>query len=161
MKPATKWALGLGVGIPGILILIGIIGLLVKFIMKRCRSKAWEEINSLPKNTDVSENAANHRVAKHLSPERQPLCPPSTSDVTIISDGHISIPINETGLLYDQDQFESSTHHKHTLVQIQRDRLNRLKEEENRSRPMIRSSAGEVDIRHAIDQAQKDFEESV
>ncbi|CAF2701293.1 unnamed protein product [Rotaria sp. Silwood2] len=147
MKTSAKWGIGIGVGIPGVLILIGLIGLLIKFFMKRCRSRAWDEINSLPK----------HR----LSSEREPLFPTTTGNVMVVSDGHISIPIGESESPAAQYQQANTKKHEHTLVQIQRDRLNRLKEEENRSRPMLHLSTGELDIQRAIDQAQKEFEESV
>jgi hypothetical protein len=45
-------------------------------------------------------------------------------------------------------------------VQIQRDRLNRLKEE-NRAKPIVHLNHGENDVQRAIDQAQKEFDESV
>ncbi|CAF4556229.1 unnamed protein product, partial [Rotaria sp. Silwood2] len=61
MKTSAKWGIGIGVGIPGVLILIGLIGLLIKFFMKRCRSRAWDEINSLPKHVDSSDNSTNRR----------------------------------------------------------------------------------------------------
>jgi hypothetical protein len=157
MKTGTIWAIALGAGIPCLLILIGIIGLLIKFFMKRFRKKAWDDISSLPKRIDITENNANRGRS---SSEREPLYPatPNTLDV---SEGHVAVPIDENDLPPGQHQNEQAKHHEHTLVQIQRDRLNRLKEEENRLRPMIRLSSGENDIQHAIDQAQKEFEESV
>jgi hypothetical protein len=137
MKTGAKWGIALGVGIPVVLILIGLIGLIVKFFMKRCRKKAWEDIRTLPRNTDSSENDPTHRILpKRRSSERQPLYQSATNNAMEISGSH-------------------------TLVQIQRDRLNRLKEEENRLRPMIRLTFGEDDIQRAIDQAQKEFDQSV
>ncbi|CAF4195333.1 unnamed protein product, partial [Rotaria sp. Silwood2] len=98
---------------------------------------------------------------KRLSSEREPLFPTTTGNVMVVSDGHISIPIGESESPAAQYQQANTKKHEHTLVQIQRDRLNRLKEEENRSRPMLHLSTGELDIQRAIDQAQKEFEESV
>ncbi|CAF0751465.1 unnamed protein product [Adineta ricciae] len=162
MNTGTKWGIILGAGIPGVLILIGILGLLIKFFMKRCRTKAWENIRSLPKTVAVSDVGANRRARKHSLSEREPLYP-STPTVNGLdaSDGHISIPVNENDIPSDQRSIGHADQQESTLVQIQRDRLNRLKEEENRLRPMIRLSHGEDDIQRAIDQAQKEFEESV
>ncbi|UJR33544.1 hypothetical protein I4U23_020986 [Adineta vaga] len=161
MNTGSKWALILGVGIPGVLILIGVIGLLIKFFMKRCRTKAWQNISSLPKYNDLSQNNTNHRQRKHSISEREPLYPaPTTSNGTDIPEGHITLPIDENDLAANQRQDEPENQ-QHTLVQIQRARLNHLKEEENRLRPMIRLSHGEDDIQRAINQAQKEFEESV
>jgi len=164
MNNSTKWGLGLGLGIPGVLILIGLIGLLVKFFMKRCRKKAWFDISTMPKNLDSLENGGedNNRRRKKRSPsEREPLYQPSTNNAMEASDNHITIPIDERDLPPDQRELERTRQHQQTLVQIQRDRLNRLKEEEQRLRPMIHLSHGEDDLQHAIDQAQREFDESV
>jgi hypothetical protein len=161
MNTGTKWGIGLGAGIPGALILIGIIGLLIKFFMKRCRKKAWVDISSLPKYVDSSENTTSRRLPKRSLSEREPLYPATTNNGMEVSDAHISIPIDENDLPPVQRQAERAKQHEHTLVQIQRDRLNRLKEEENRLRPLTRLNHEEYDIQHAIDQAQKEFEESV
>jgi hypothetical protein len=165
MKTSTKWGIGLGVGIPGVLILIGLIGLIIKFFMKRCRKKAWDDITTLPKDMDSPENGitSQRKLPKRKSSERQPLCQSSSSsnNATEISDSHISIPIDDKDIPPGQRELEKAKEHEHTLVQIQRDRLNRLKEEESRIRPMMRLSHGEDDIQRAIDQAQKEFEESV
>jgi hypothetical protein len=163
MKTGTKWGIAVGVGIPGALILIGIIGLLIKFFMKRCRKTAWDDIRSLPKYADSSQNTTNRRTPKRALSEREPLYPSTTTENEGLeaSDGHIAIPIDENDLPHGQRRAEHAKQHDHTLVQIQRDRLNRLKEQENRLRPMIRLSHGEDDIQRAIDQAQKEFEESV
>ncbi|CAF0759794.1 unnamed protein product [Rotaria sordida] len=160
MNTGAKWGIGLGAGIPGALILIGLIGFLIKFIMQRCRSKAWDEIISLPKHLDSSDNSTNRRPPKRLSTEREPLFPTTTPNVAAVSDGHISIPIDDNNLSSGQHSHGSAPKHEHTIVQIQRERLNRLKEEENRSRPMLSLSTGELDMQYAIDQAQKEFEES-
>jgi len=159
MKTGTKWGIALGVGIPVVLILIGLIGLIIKFFMKRCRKKAWEDIRTLPRNMDSSENDVTHRILpKRRSSERQPLYQSATNNAMEISGSHISIPISENDIPSDR---EKNKELDHTLVQIQRDRLNRLKEEETRLRPMIRLSFGEDDIQRAIDQAQKEFDQSV
>lgn len=162
MKTGTIWAIGLGVGIPGILILIGIIGLLIKFFMKRFQKKAWDDISSLPK--DVETGNANRKPPRRSSTEREPLYPATTTatnNALEISGDHIAVPIDENDLPPGQQDAERARQHEHTLVQIQRDRLNRLKEEENRLRPMIPLSSGEDNIQNAIAQAQKEFEESV
>jgi len=162
MKTSAKWGIGLGVGIPGVLILIGILGLLIKFFMKRCRKKAWDDINTQPKQLDSSENGITSRkFVKRKSSERQPLYHSATNNALEVSDAHISIPIGENDLPAGQRQLEKNKEHEHTLVYIQRERLNRLKEEENRLRPMIHLAPGNDDIQRAIDQAQKEFEESV
>jgi len=131
--------------------------------MKRCRKKAWDDIRILPKDTESPENGTHHRrkFPKRRSSERQPLYQPATNNAMEVSGSHITIPIDENDIPPDQRDLEKNKEHEHTLVQIQRDRLNRLKEEENRLRPMIRLSYGEDDIQRAIDQAQKEFEESV
>jgi len=77
------------------------------------------------------------------------------------SDPHVTIPIVENDLSPNPKEPERTRQHQQTLVQIQRDRLNKLKEEEQRLRPMIRLSRGEDDIQRAIDQAQREFDESV
>lgn len=161
MNTGAKWGIILGAGIPGALILIGILGLLIKFFMKRCRKKAWDDISSLPKHVDSSANPSNRRLLKRLPSEREPLNPSSNNNSLEVTDGHIAIPIEENDNPRGQRHAERAKQHQHTLVQIQRDRLTRLKEEENRLRPMIRLSNGEGDIQRAIDQAQKEFEESV
>jgi len=162
MKTGTKWGLALGVGIPGVLILIGVIGLLIKFFMKRCRKKAWDEITSLPKHLDASENSTNRRAGRQLSSEREPLYQPTTNtNVLEVHDGHIAIPIHENDVPSGERHDGCTKQHEHTLVQIQRERLNRIKEEENRLRPMIRISHGEDELQRAIEQAQKEFDESV
>jgi hypothetical protein len=159
MKTGTKWGIALGAGIPGVLILIGVIGLLIKFFMKRCRKKAWDDIRSLPKHLDSSDNSTNRLIGRQLSSEREPLYQPTTTNNNVLEvhDGHIAIPIDENDLPPGQ----RAKQHDHTLVQIQRDRLNRLKEEENRSRPMLRITHEEDDVQRAIEQAQKEFDESV
>jgi hypothetical protein len=162
MKTGAKWGIGLGVGIPGVLILIGLIGLIIKFFIKRCRKKAWVDISTLPKCMDSSENGTNYRkLPKRRSSERQPLYQSATNHAMEISDGHVSIPIDENDIPPDQREREKIKENDHTLVQIQRDRLNRLKEEENRLRPMLHLSHNENDIQCAIDQIQKEFEQSV
>ncbi len=162
MKTGTIWAIALGVGIPCVLILIGIIGLVIKCFMRRCRKRPWDDISSLPKNIESGEDNTNRRQARRPSVEREALYPATTTNnVLEVTDGHIAIPVDENDIPPGQRPFEREKQHESTLVQIQRDRLNRLKEEENRSRPMIHLSDGEDDIQRAIDQAQKDFEESV
>jgi hypothetical protein len=162
MNTGAKWGIGLGAGIPGVLILIGIIGLLIKFFMKRCRAKAWDDINTLPKHLDSSENGTNNRkFVKRKPSERQPLYQSATNNAMEVSDTHITIPVDENDVPPGQRQQEQAKEHEHTLVQIQRERLNRLKEEENRLRPMVHLNSGQNDIQRAIDQAQKEFEESV
>jgi hypothetical protein len=158
MKTGTIVGIAIGAGIPLVLILIGVIGLLIKFFMKRCQKKAWDDISSLPKHLDASES---RRPARRLSSEREPLYPAAASNTLEVSDGHIAIPIGENDVPPGQRESERAKKHDHTLVQIQRERLNRLKEEENRLRPMIRLSHGEDDLQRAINQAQKEFEESV
>lgn len=161
MKTGTKWAIGLGVGIPSVLILIGLIGLIIKFFMKRCRKRAWEDITTLPADLNTSEDETNHRILpKRQSSERRPLYEPSSDHILEISDEHIAIPIDENDTPSKQHDCNKTDEHKQTLVQIQRDRLNRLKEEENRLRPMIRLNNGLEDIQRAIDEAQKEFDES-
>jgi len=162
MKTGTKWGIGLGVGIPGVLILIGLIGLLIKFFMKRCRKKAWYNISSEPKQSGSIVNDTDQRkLPKRTSSDRLPLYQSGTNNAMNVSASHISIPMDENDVPPGQYKPEKSKEHEHTLVQIQRDRLNRLKEEENRLRPMIRLTNDANDIQHVIDQAQKEFEESV
>lgn len=155
MNAAAKWGIILGAGIPGILILIGILGLLIKFFMKRCRRRAWTDITSASKLIESTENSNSYRQTRNLPSEREPLVPPvTTTQISTVSEGHVVVPISDTDLPPGQQR-------EHTRVQIQRERLNRLKEEENRTRPMLRLSTGELDIQNAIDLAQKEFDESV
>ena len=79
----------------------------------------------------------------------------------ITSGGHISIPMDNDEFTSNPNQHATKIKPEQTLVQIQRDRLNRLKEEENRTRPMLHSSTDELDIQRAIEQAQREFDESV
>lgn len=162
MKTSTKWGIALGAGIPIVLILIGIIGLLIKFFMKRCRKKAWDEISSLPKYVDASDNS-HRQGGRYLSAEHEPLYQPTTTNTNVLEvhDGHIAIPIDTNDHPPGQRENGETKQHDHTLVQIQRERLNRLKVEENRLKPMIRISNEEDDIQRAIEQAQKEFDESV
>lgn len=125
--------------------------------MKRFRSKAWHDIRTLPKTTTHHENNGKFQ---RLSSERQPLCPNQleTSDLNVtvpIDDKDRSPTANSTHLLDEEQTY------RQTLVQIQRERLNRLKDEENRLRPMIRLSHGENDIQKIIDQTQREFDEMV
>lgn len=152
MNRGTIWAIAIGAGVPCVLILIGLIGLLVKFFMKRCQKKAWDEISSLPKNMEGSDGTIIRRSVKRLPAEREPLHS---------ADGHVAVPIDEHDLPADHREIERVKNHEQTLVQIQRERLNRLKEEENRLRPTMTFAHSENDIQRAIDQAQKEFEESV
>ncbi|CAF1432023.1 unnamed protein product [Rotaria sp. Silwood1] len=160
----TKIQLGLIIscGLIGVLILIGIIVLLTKFFMRRFRKKAWDEINALPKQSDSLENNINYRkLNKRRSTERQPLYQSATNNAMNISDGQISIPINENNTSLDLRQYESTKVHEHTIVEIQRDRLNHIKEEEQRIRPMIGTTDGEDIIQRTIDEVQKEFDESL
>ncbi|CAF0834810.1 unnamed protein product [Rotaria sordida] len=162
MNPKVKLGLIISAGLLLVLILIGLIVLLIKFIMKRCRKKAWDDINTLPKQLDSSDNNINQRkLPKRTSSERQLLYQSSTNNATDISDGHISIPINENDTSHNYGQYESTKEHEHTIVDIQRDRLNHIKEEEKRIRPMIQISDGEDIIQRTIDQVQKEFDESI
>lgn len=166
MKTIAKWGIGLGVGIPGALILIGIIGIIVKFIMKKCRRRAWDDINSLPKHLDSSDNTSPNRLPQNIGSDREPLVPTATTEpviptVAAVSDGHITIPIDVGDLTSSENQHSVTTASDMTLVQAQRDRLNRLREEENRTRPLMHRSSGEIDIESVIQQAQKDFDDSV
>ncbi len=161
MKTGTILGIALGVGIPCLLILIGILGLVIKFFMRRCQKRPWDDISSLPKNIEAGENNTNRRPGRRSSSEREALYPRTTNNVLEVSDGHVAIPVDDNYTPSGQTPFDSGKPPENTLVQIKRDRLNRLKEEETRSRPMLRLSDGEDDIQRAIDQAQKDFEESV
>lgn len=154
MKTGAIWGISLGVGIPGVLILTGVIGLLLKFFMKRCRKKAWSDINSEPKAANPPGNGTNGRKApKRTGSDRQPLYQSGVNTTMDTSDIHIAIPMDT--------EPSPAAQHEQTLVQIQRDRLNRLKEEENRLRPMLQLNRDELDIQRTIDQAQKEFDESV
>lgn len=163
MNKGAKWGIGLGVGIPAALILIGLIGLIMKFFMKRCRKKPWDDITS-PKDLDTLETGGSYwKFPKRRSSERQLLSQSisSSNNVTDISDHHIVVPVDEKDIPHGQHTAKISNENEQTLVQIQRDRLNRLKEEENRNRPMIRLAYDENEIQRVIDQVQKEFEESV
>ena len=162
MKTGAKWGIGLGVGIPAVLILIGLIAFVIKFFIKRCRKQAWDDIRILPKHMDSPENGTDHRTFPKRKPsDRGTLYQSATNNALEVSDSHVSIPIAENDIPSDRRDLEKVKEHDRTLVQIQRDRLNTLKEEENRVRPMIRLNHDEDNMQHAIDQVQKEFEESV
>jgi HAMP domain-containing protein len=162
MNTGAKWGIGLGVGIPGVFILIGLIVYIIKFFMKRFREKAWDEISTLPKHISTADNStSNPKTSKRSPSEREPLYPSATNSTTELSNRHIVIPIDEHDLPPSQREAERAKQHDHTLVQIQRDRLNRLKEDDNRLKPMITSTNGENGMQKAIDKAQEEFEESV
>ncbi len=162
MNNSAKWGIILGAGIPGVLILIGVLGLLIKFFMKRCRKKAWDDISSLPTKLDVSQNnIGQRRFVKRKSSDRQPLYQSTTNNALEVSDTHISIPIDENELPPGQRPTGKVKEPEHTVVQIQRERLNRLKADENRLKPAVNQTPVDDDIQRAIDQAQKEFEESV
>ena len=100
MNSASKWGIALGIGIPTILILIGLIVLITKFITKHCRKKAWDEINVLPTDyLDSSENSTNPlRISKY-------------HQLSTTNNSHISIPID--------NQNQHDIHH--TINQIQKE----------------------------------------
>ena len=160
MKNSAKWGIGLGVGIPAALILIGLLCLIIKFFMKRCRKKPWNDITT-PSGPDSLETGGNHwKFPKRRTSERQLLCQSTSSsnNITDTSDLHISIHIDQKDIPSDQRTQDNQK----TLVQIQRDRLNRLKEEEEtRVRPTLRLAYDENEVQRAIDQVQKEFEDSV
>ena len=161
MKNSAKWGIGLGVGIPAVLILIGLIGLITKFFIKRCRKKAWDDITSLPRDLDSPEgNGIRPKFPKRTASDRRPLCQSAINNAMEVSDNHIVIPIDEKDVPPGQRESEKGKTHESTLVQIQRDRLNRLKEE-YRARPVVHLNRGDDDVQRAIDQAQKEFDESV
>lgn len=162
MKTGAKWAIFLGAGIPSVLILIGLLGLLIKFFMKKCRKKPWHDIRSLPKSSANIDRPQkdNQKLKRNLS-ERQRLVDAVSNNASSISDEHVIIPIDENDRITSMTDVDTETNGERSLVQIQRDRLIRLKEEENRLRPMLRLSHGESEIQLAIDQAQKEFEDSI
>jgi hypothetical protein len=161
MKTGAKWGIGLGVGIPAVLILIGLIGLIVKFFIKRCRKKAWDDITTEPRDPDSAEGGITRpKFPKRTSSDRQPLYQSATNNALEVSDNHIAIPIDEKDIPPGQRKLEKAKKNESTLVQIQRDRLNRLKEE-YRAKPTVHLNRGDDDVQRAIDQAQKEFDESV
>lgn len=162
MNISTQWGIGLSVGIPALFIFIGLMVLLITFLMKRCRKKAWTDINTVPKHLNATENIINRRkLPKRALSDRQPLYQSETNNAMEVSDSHVSIPIDENNMPPDQCQFQTTPEHQHTLVQIQRDRLNHLKVEESRCRPMIHLNHTEDGIQRTIAQVQKEFDESV
>ncbi|CAF3394418.1 unnamed protein product [Rotaria socialis] len=162
MNLKIRWGIIIGVGVPTALVLIGLIVLFTKFIMNRCRKKAWNDIKTLPKPSDLSDNNTNHRrFFKATSSERQPLYQSATNNAMEISDGQISIPIDENDIPPEQRRLHETKQNEHTLVQIQCDQLNHIKQEENRLRPMIDLSNSENRIKSTIEQVQKEFEESL
>ena len=162
MKTGAVVGIAVGAGIPAILILIGLIGFLIKFFMKRFRRRPWDEITSLPKDSDSVNTASRARKTKRpTANDRDPLFPPSDSNSLELPGAHIAIPIDEIDLPPSQREMDRTRQHQHTLVQIQRERLDRLKEEGTRLRPMLISSDEESQLQRAIDQAQKEFDQSV
>jgi hypothetical protein len=162
MNTNIKWFIGLAAAFLALLLLIGFVGLLMKFFVKRCRKKAWIDIQTLPKQSAVDGHLDDDcRKLKRTSSERQPLFVSSTNNALDVSDQHVSIPVDEHEPKSSRTPFEADKCHEHTLVQIQRDRLNRLKEEEERLRPMLRLSQSNNDIQCVISQAQKEFDQPV
>ena len=165
MKRSTIWIIAVCAGIPATLILIGLIVLLIKFLLKRCRTKAWHDIRTLPKATaQLETNGKDQRKFQRLSSERQPLyVSTSPNDQLDSSDLHLTIPVDDKDRSATQRThlLDEEQRHDQTLVQIQRERLNRIKDEENRLRPMIRLSHGENEIHKIIDQTQREFDEMV
>ena len=162
MKTVWKWAIGIGVGTAAILVLIGLLSLLIKFLMKRCQKKPWNEIRTMPKLSNNSENMGkDNRTLRRNSLERQPLCLPSTNNAFDVSDQHLLIPVDDHNTSVSCIEIDTEEHHEHSLIQIQRERLMRLKEEENRLRPIIHLNHGAADLQRVIDQAQKEFDETV
>lgn len=162
MKTGTIVGIAVGAGIPAVLILIGLIAYLIKFCMKRCRSRPWDEITSLPKDSDSTSILRKARRAKKpTANDREPLYESSNNHAGDVSDAHIAIPIDENDLPPSQREVERTRQHENTLVQIQRGRLNRLKEEGNRLRPMVPVREQEDQLQRAIEQAQREFDRSV
>ena len=162
MKTGTIVGIAVGAGIPAVLILIGLIAYLVKFCMKRCRRRPWDEITSLPKDSDSASILQKaRRVKKPTANDREPLYESNNNHPGDVSDAHIAIPIDENDLPPSQREVERTREHENTLVQIQRGRLNRLKEEGNRLRPMVPGREQEDQLQRAIDQAQREFDRSV
>jgi hypothetical protein len=162
MKTSTIVGIAIGAGIPAVLILIGLIAYIIKFCMKRCRRRPWDEITSLPKDSDsVNVLRKVRRTKKSSTNDREPLFESSNSHTVDVSDAHIAIPIDEHDLPSSQREVERTRQHEHTLVQIQRGRLNRLKEEGNRLRSMVPVHEQEGQLRRAIEEAQREFDKSV
>ena len=159
MKTGTIVGIAVGAGIPAVLILIGLIAYLIKFCMKRCRRRPWDEITSLPKDSDSASILRKARRAKKpTANDREPLYESNNNHPGDVSDAHIAIPIDENDLPPSQREVERTRQHENTLVQIQRGRLNRLKEEGNRLRPMVPVREQEDQLQRAIEQAQIEFE---
>jgi hypothetical protein len=167
MNGRTKWGLGFGLGIPGVLILIGLIALLTKFFMKRCRKKAWIEIPTMPTHftsslSFSSENGTGGRKKNTTwtSSECEPLCQSTTDHTLEISDTHIGISIGNDDLPSSQRDLEQSRQHQHSLNQIRRERLDRLKAESLHLRPMPKSSEVAQEMQRVIEQVRREFDES-
>lgn len=162
MNLTTRWIVIISAGVPLVLILIGLIVLFTKCLMNRCRKKAWNDIKALPKTLDSSESRVNRRkTPKRVPSERQPLYEPTNNNSMETSDGQISVPIEENGIPSNKQSFQETKKDEHTIVQIQRDRLNQLKAEQNRIKSMTDIDNSEAYIQQTIVQVQKEFEESV
>jgi hypothetical protein len=157
MKTGTIWFIAICAGIFSVLILIGIIALLIKFCVKHCRHRAWQDITSLSQHSDSSRKSrVFQRMTRHSATDRQPLYPSDGNQSIETSDPHISIPIDENEIAFNQNAKQPPCSFEHS----QRERLSRLRDERNRVRPSRRFSQGQDEIQRVIDQIQQEFDAS-
>lgn len=163
MNTVALWILGsIGVFI-GLILLIGIIAILIQFCIKRFRKRPWSDITSPPVTSELSENSrwswSWTRSFRRTGTDRERILHPRNDVIVDIPEPHVTIPVNETdasansSLPEQQDPTQS-------FVQAQRDRLVQLKDERQRSTPMISIIETENQVQSAIDQVQKEFDES-
>ena len=162
MNTVTIWILASLGGFVALILIIGLIAITIQFCIKKFRRRVWSDITSPPVTPESLEGSrwswSWPRSLKRSGTDREPIVNPR-NDVTIdIPDHHVSIPVNETdGAI---DPFGEETRPNPTLVQIQRERLDRMREEGRRIRPMLTIDETEDQVQRAIDQVQKEFDES-
>ncbi|CAF0853473.1 unnamed protein product [Didymodactylos carnosus] len=145
-----------GVGIPGIIILIGLLGYLAKFFIKRCRKKAWVEITSMPKSSSRKTGTEREPLQQtHGGLENSTASPSPQPDG---SPAHIVIPVDESD--FTPAQLQQQREQDHTIVEITRSRLNRMKQEDFRTHQMINPSPTDG-IQKAIAETMLEFDASV
>ncbi|CAF0807893.1 unnamed protein product, partial [Didymodactylos carnosus] len=146
------------IGIPGIFILIGLIGYLIKFFVKRCRKKAWIEITSAPKLSSKKAGTDREPLQRTNGSLENSMASQTPSEQQDSIPKHIVIPMDRSDLT--PAQLQQQRDQDHTLGDITRARLNRKKEEELQNRQSINPSPADG-IQNAIAETMKEFDASV
>lgn len=159
MNTGTLWGLCIGGAVLGLIFLIGITAILIQYCVRRFRKTVWSEITSPPVSGDATEKSrwSWSRSLRRSGTDREPIVNPQNDVIIDIPNDHVAIPIEENSIRRDLLTDERPTK---ALAQIQRERLDRIKSEARHLRPMIDVNDVEVQLKEAIDQIQKDFDES-